>query len=86
MGIDVGVKREFSIGFRRRHPEFDERQVQCKYIELTYGEDLAAGFRRYPEGKSNEPRQRDSYNAFACVRSISHAYCMQRVPVTFLLS
>jgi hypothetical protein len=57
MGIDVGVKREFSIGFRRRHPEFDERQVQCKYIELTYAEDLAAGLRRYLEGKSNEPRQ-----------------------------
>jgi hypothetical protein len=51
------IKRMGFDAIRRRHPEFDERQVQCKYIELTYGEDLAAGFRSCLEGKSNEPSQ-----------------------------
>ena len=27
---------------RRRHPEFSENQVRLKFIELTYGEELAA--------------------------------------------
>lgn len=26
---------------RRRHPEFDEEQVRLKFIELTYGKQLA---------------------------------------------
>ncbi len=51
------IKRMGFEAIRRRHPEFDERQVQCKYIELTYGKDLAAGFRSCLENKSNETRQ-----------------------------
>jgi hypothetical protein len=35
------IKRMAFEAIRRRHLEFDERQVQCKYIAITYGEDLA---------------------------------------------
>ncbi len=28
----------------RRHPDFDAAQVQLKFIELTYGRELAADF------------------------------------------
>jgi hypothetical protein len=51
------IKRMGFEAIRRRHPEYDDLQVQCKFIELTYGEELAAGFRSCLEGKSVEPRR-----------------------------
>jgi hypothetical protein len=42
---------------RRRHPEYDERQVQLKFIELTYGEELAKGFQSWREGLAVEPER-----------------------------
>lgn len=51
------IKRMGFEAIRRRHPEYDELQVQFKFIELTYGEELAEGFRRCLEGKSVEPRR-----------------------------
>jgi len=32
---------------RRRHPEWNESQVQLKFIELTYGSELAANFEEW---------------------------------------
>ena len=46
------IKRMAFDAIRRRHPEYDDLQVQCKYIELTYGEDLAEEFRSFLDGKT----------------------------------
>ncbi len=35
---------------RRRHPEFNDEEVQLKFIELTYGKDLADDVRRWKQG------------------------------------
>ena len=35
---------------RRRHPEFDDDQVRIKFIELTYGKDLAEGVQLWRRG------------------------------------
>jgi hypothetical protein len=51
------IKRMGFEAIRRRHPEYDDFQVQSKFIELTYGEQLAEGFRSCLEGKSVEPRR-----------------------------
>ncbi len=32
---------------RRRHPEWDEREVRLKFIERTYGKELAESVRRH---------------------------------------
>lgn len=32
---------------RRRHPEFSEQQIRLKFIELTYGKDLATKVEQY---------------------------------------
>ena len=32
---------------RRRHPGWNESQVQLKFIELTYGSELAAGLEQW---------------------------------------
>ena len=34
---------------RRRHPEFDEEEVQLLFIELTYGKPLADEIRRWKQ-------------------------------------
>lgn len=34
---------------RRRHPEFDEEEVQLAFIELTYGKPLADDVRRWKQ-------------------------------------
>ena len=40
--------RQMAIdAIRRRHPEFDEGQVQLLFIELTYGKSLADDVRRW---------------------------------------
>lgn len=36
----------------RRHPEFDAAQVQLKFIELTYGAELAADFENWSKGQN----------------------------------
>ena len=51
------IKRMGFEAIRRRHPEYDELQVQSKFIELTYGEEIAEGFRSCFEGKTVEPRR-----------------------------
>jgi len=40
---------------RRRHPEFSEDQVRLKFIELTYGEELALEVAAHLREKSVEP-------------------------------
>jgi hypothetical protein len=51
------IKRMGFEAIRRRHPEYDERQVQLKFIELTYGEELAKGFQSWREGLAVEPER-----------------------------
>ena len=43
------VKRMSFDAIRRRHPEFDEKAVRLKFIELTYGAALADGVKRWQE-------------------------------------
>lgn len=51
------IKRMAFEAIRRRHPEFDQRQVQVKFIELTYGPELAQGFLAWLEERTFEPTQ-----------------------------
>ena len=44
------VKRMAFDAIRRRHPDFSEDEVQLRFIELTYGADLAQKVRRWKEG------------------------------------
>ncbi len=39
---------------RRRHPEWNESQVQLKFIELTYGSELAAGLEQWKAERTIE--------------------------------
>jgi hypothetical protein len=42
---------------RRRHPEFDEQQVQLKYIELAYGLEIAQGYATWLTERAGERSQ-----------------------------
>ena len=46
------VKRMGFAAIRRRHPGFNEGEVQLLFIELTYGTTLANEVRRWKEGPS----------------------------------
>jgi hypothetical protein len=39
---------------RRQHPDYDQHQVQVKYIELAYGSELAQGFQAWLAGRASE--------------------------------
>ncbi|MHB0958870.1 MAG: hypothetical protein ACYC6N_15170 [Pirellulaceae bacterium] len=41
------VRRMAFDAIRRRHPEYDESEVQLLFIELTYGKPLADEVRRW---------------------------------------
>ncbi len=46
------IKRMAFDAIRRRHPGFNEDEVQLLFIELTYGTALANDVRRWKEGQS----------------------------------
>lgn len=48
--LSNGVRRLAIAAIRRRHPEFDEDEVRIKFIELTYGKELAEGVRLWRQG------------------------------------
>ncbi len=48
--LSNGLRRMAMDAIRRRHPDFDEDQVRIKFIELTYGKDLAAGVQLWRQG------------------------------------
>ena len=48
--LSNGLRRMAMDAIRRRHPDFDEEQVRIKFIELTYGKDLAEGVRLWRRG------------------------------------
>ncbi len=41
------VKQMAFDAIRRRHPEFSEAEVQLRFIEMTYGEELAEQVRLF---------------------------------------
>jgi hypothetical protein len=41
------IKNMSLNAIRRRHPEFGEEEIRLKFIELTYGTELARGVRRH---------------------------------------
>ena len=43
------VKNMTLAAIKRRHPEFSEREIQLKFIELTYGKNLADDVRKWQE-------------------------------------
>jgi hypothetical protein len=49
--LSARVKQMSMDAIRRRHPDFDERRVGLKFIELTYGADLAAKVRNAMEDR-----------------------------------
>jgi len=46
------VKRMAMEAIRRRHPELEEDAIRLKFIELTYGKDLADDVRRWQEERA----------------------------------
>ena len=51
------LKKMAMEAIRRRHPEFDEQQVQLKYIELAYGLEIAQGYRTWLTERADERPQ-----------------------------
>lgn len=51
------VKQMAFAAIRRRHPEYTEDEVQNRFIELTYGKELADDVRRWKEDRASD-RQR----------------------------
>jgi hypothetical protein len=51
------LKKMAMEAIRRRHPEFDEQQVQLKYIELAYSLELAQGYRTWLTERAGERSQ-----------------------------
>lgn len=49
LGLTSQVIRAAKRAIARAHPEFTERQVGHKFIELSYGPDLADAVRQYEE-------------------------------------
>ena len=45
--LSASLRRMAKDAIRRRHPEFDESEVRLKFIELTYGKELADSVRNY---------------------------------------
>lgn len=43
------VRRMAFAAIRRRHPEYSEVEVRLKFIELTYGKDLADEVRNWQQ-------------------------------------
>ena len=41
------IKRMAMDAIRRRHPEFDDDEVRVRFVELTYGQELADGYRNW---------------------------------------
>lgn len=48
------LKKMAFDAIRRRHPEFDEQQLQLKFIEISYGEALAREFGQWLEDRNIE--------------------------------
>ena len=48
------VKNMAMDAIRRRHPEFSDAEVRMKFIELTYGEDLASEVRAWKAARNVE--------------------------------
>jgi hypothetical protein len=47
------IKNMSLNAIRRRHPEFSDDEVRLKFIELTYGADLARDVRRHLKERSS---------------------------------
>lgn len=53
------IKRMAFDAIRRQHPDFSDRQVQLRFIELAYGTELAADFGRWLIWRANESSEGD---------------------------
>lgn len=49
--LSAGLRRMAMDAIRRRHPGFDEGEVRLKFIELTYGKELADSVRNHLRGR-----------------------------------
>ena len=45
--LSASLRRMAMDAICRRHPEFDESEVRLKFIELTYGKELADSVRNH---------------------------------------
>lgn len=48
------IRRMAFDAIRRRHPAYSEADVRLKFIELTYGQELADGVRNYLREQNRE--------------------------------
>ena len=44
VSLSTSLRNMAFDAIRRRHPEFTEDQIPTKFIELSYGDELASGF------------------------------------------
>ncbi len=45
--LSASLRRMAMDAIRRRHPEYDDREGRLKFIELTYGKELAESVRKH---------------------------------------
>jgi len=55
MSLSSRLRNMSFDAIRRRHPEYSKDQVRLKFIELTYGEELASEVAAHLREKSVEP-------------------------------
>lgn len=55
MALSSRVRAMAFSAIRRRHPEWNEDQIQLKFIELTYGRELASSFEKWKAEQTIEP-------------------------------
>ncbi|MBD3675410.1 MAG: hypothetical protein HUJ26_17995 [Planctomycetaceae bacterium] len=48
------IRRMAFEAIRRRHPEYNENEVRLRFIELTYGEQLARDIRNWQQEQTCE--------------------------------
>jgi len=53
MALSSRLRKMAFDAIRRQHPDWDERQVQLKFIELTYGKKLASEVTEWLLGRND---------------------------------
>lgn len=50
-GLSTQLRNMAFAAIRRRYPEYSEQQIRLKFIEVTYGKELADDVRQWQESR-----------------------------------
>lgn len=54
VSLSLSLRNMAFEAIRKRHPEFTDDQIRTKFIELSYGKELASGFAEWKLGRTVE--------------------------------